>query len=65
MNSTLVNPIDETTHNHHWLDLRKEGVGGVINRYLPPVGGSLPSPNQHSAQPITSEIIFTEIRVPH
>ena len=28
MNSTLVNPINEPTHNHHWLALRKEGFVG-------------------------------------
>jgi hypothetical protein len=65
MNSTLVNPINEPTHNHYWIALGKEGWVESPTATLPPLGGSPPSPHQHSDQPITSEIIFTEPRVPH
>ena len=65
MNSTQVNPINEPAHTHYWTALRKEGWVGSPTATLPPLGGSPPSPHQHSAQPITCEIIFKEPRVLH
>ena len=58
MNSTLVNPINEPTHTHYWIALRKAGWVGSPTAALPPLGGSPPSPHQHSDQPITGKIIF-------
>ena len=58
MKSTLVNPINEPTHTHYLIALRKAGWVGSPTASLPPLEGSPPSPHQHSDQPITSEIIF-------
>ena len=57
MNSTQVNPINEPAHTHYWTALRKEGWVGSPTATLPPLGGSPPSPHQHSDQPITGKII--------
>ena len=58
MNRTLVNPINEPTHTHYWIALRKAGWVGSPTANFPPLGGSPPSPHQPSDQPITGKIIF-------
>ena len=56
MNSTLFNPIDEPTHNHHWLALRKEGFVGQPSTTLPPLEG-------RQALHISTEISQSSVRL--